>query len=776
VQNAITNSGSIAAAGGFVDFFKDVSGGTATISAGGTLEYGWTSDVATTFDGAGTLKLDNQHLSQFSGTVSGFGTGDTIDLKDISYSMSATDLWNQSAGTLTISNGGVTDVIHLAGTYTQSDFALIGATGGTSGDVDVVFSPPPSITAPQSGVTASNFVTVDYPGADANTTVYGINNYGAIVGDYVVDSNHTSSFEYNGGYSFVGSSGAQDNDVDAINNSGEMGGFYSPVRSTPRYGFTDDAGTYTQVNLPGDQSTTVNGINDAGVFVGGVYFHGTPIYSGYIDNGGTITWLDASGTGSSNYYTYAEGINDADQVVGVFKTNYSSGTNQGFLYQNGTFTTIDDPNGAEGTQAYGINNTGEIVGQYTDSSGKSHGFIDVNGTFTTIDDPLGTNTTLTGINDAGQVVGFYEDSGGAYHGFVASLNGVSTPVDQALTLTSLSVSDAVAGTNPIEVTLGASHGILTVSDTANLTVSGEGTGSLSLTGTQTDIDAALANGLIYTPALNAQFVDALTMTVSDLGHNPTGVALSTTQDVGITINAANTIADSTTYTVSAPSAATIAFATGHGTLDLTQPATFTGEIAGIVGTGNVLDLSGFDAANHTVVASTGLNSYDSTTNTTSLLVTDENTSTSVTLKLAGDLSASTWNVTPDGNGGADIVDPPASGGSSAAPVAGPGPHMAIVPTVATAPTVANQVFADSSGSNTFVFDFANVGHDTVTDFHPATDVLQFGSALFTNAQAALNATQDDGHGNTVITLDAHDAITLSGILKAQLHAADFHFV
>ena len=47
---------------------------------------------------------------------------------------------------------------------------------------------------------------------------------------------------------------------------------------------------------------------------------------------------------------------------------------------------------------------------------------------------------------------------------------------------------------------------------------------------------------------------------------------------------------------------------------------------------------------------------------------------------------------------------------------------------------------------------------------------------FANAQAALNATADDGHGNTVITLDAHDTITLNGVLKAQLHANDFHFV
>jgi hypothetical protein len=64
----------------------------------------------------------------------------------------------------------------------------------------------------------------------------------------------------------------------------------------------------------------------------------------------------------------------------------------------------------------------------------------------------------------------------------------------------------------------------------------------------------------------------------------------------------------------------------------------------------------------------------------------------------------------------------------------------------------------------------------VTDFHPTTDTLQFSSQLFANLQAALNATHDDGHGNTVVSLGTHDTITLSGVLKAQLHASDFHFV
>jgi hypothetical protein len=82
----------------------------------------------------------------------------------------------------------------------------------------------------------------------------------------------------------------------------------------------------------------------------------------------------------------------------------------------------------------------------------------------------------------------------------------------------------------------------------------------------------------------------------------------------------------------------------------------------------------------------------------------------------------------------------------------------------------------SGGSNNFVFNFANVGHDTVTNFNAAADTLQFSSSLFANAQAALNAITDDGHGNAVVTLDAHDTITLSGVAKAQLHITDFHFV
>jgi probable HAF family extracellular repeat protein len=65
---------------------------------------------------------------------------------------------------------------------------------------------------------------------------------------------------------------------------------------------------------------------------------------------------------------------------------------------NYTFTTIDVP-GSAFTNLYGINNSGQIVGSYTDSAGAQHGFLYTNGTFAPL--PF----TPTGINNVGQIVG-----------------------------------------------------------------------------------------------------------------------------------------------------------------------------------------------------------------------------------------------------------------------------------------------------------------------------------------------------------------------------------
>src|SRR5580692_8075405 len=94
--------------------------------------------------------------------------------------------------------------------------------------------------------------------------------------------------------------------------------------------------------------------------------------------------------------TTANGINDSGQIVGIYTD--SSSTAHGFLYSNETFTTLDDPLGINGTTPIGINAAGEIVGSYLDASDVTHGFLYSNGTYTPLDYPGATGTVATGIN------------------------------------------------------------------------------------------------------------------------------------------------------------------------------------------------------------------------------------------------------------------------------------------------------------------------------------------------------------------------------------------
>src|SRR6266542_2245758 len=91
----------------------------------------------------------------------------------------------------------------------------------------------------------------------------------------------------------------------------------------------------------------------------------------------------------------------------------------GFLYTGGTFTTIDVP-GAIRTNAFGINDAGQIVGFFQDTSGGTHGFLEIAGSFTTIDVPGAIVTAPSDINNAGQIVGYFADTSERNHGFLYS--------------------------------------------------------------------------------------------------------------------------------------------------------------------------------------------------------------------------------------------------------------------------------------------------------------------------------------------------------------------
>jgi probable HAF family extracellular repeat protein len=93
------------------------------------------------------------------------------------------------------------------------------------------------------------------------------------------------------------------------------------------------------------------------------------------------------------------------------------------------FRTIDFPEGTA-TQAFGINERGDVVGEYTDAAGNVHGFLWSNGNFSSIDYPGAALTSTRGINDAGEIVGAFSTAGDLDHAHGYTLqNGIYTQHD-----------------------------------------------------------------------------------------------------------------------------------------------------------------------------------------------------------------------------------------------------------------------------------------------------------------------------------------------------------
>ena len=90
----------------------------------------------------------------------------------------------------------------------------------------------------------------------------------------------------------------------------------------------------------------------------------------------------------------------------------------------------------QGTQPIGVNNAGQIVGEYEDSSGIEHGFVYVNGEFITVSgggDGL-YGSVVTGIDNAGQITGWYNDADGNAFGFIGNAATPVVTVDNGGTL------------------------------------------------------------------------------------------------------------------------------------------------------------------------------------------------------------------------------------------------------------------------------------------------------------------------------------------------------
>jgi probable HAF family extracellular repeat protein len=206
--------------------------------------------------------------------------------------------------------------------------------------------------------------------------------------------------------------------------------------------------TFTIFSVPGSYETGASAINNLNQIVGSDTRSipiGTTVIDGFVYQNGNLTTLEFTSP-----VTSLTGINNLGQIAG-----WASGPPTGFLYESGTFTVIGSDfivglndvgdilgygmagsyvsrggtlspvafPGACGTSASDINNSGEIVGYYTDcSSHAMHAFVDIAGLYSSFDVPGAVDTQAFGLNNLGQIVGTYTSSGipGTAHGFVYS--------------------------------------------------------------------------------------------------------------------------------------------------------------------------------------------------------------------------------------------------------------------------------------------------------------------------------------------------------------------
>ncbi len=122
----------------------------------------------------------------------------------------------------------------------------------------------------------------------------------------------------------------------------------------------------------------------------------------------------------------AFGINDQGTIVGQY-TDSNTGTSPGFVYSHGTFTTLNPVSNDSQVFAQGINNNGLVVGFYNTDGVHDHGFLYNTriSQYTLLHDPNVPNLLFTqflGINDQGEAVGYYQNTtDGSQTGFLYNI-------------------------------------------------------------------------------------------------------------------------------------------------------------------------------------------------------------------------------------------------------------------------------------------------------------------------------------------------------------------
>jgi hypothetical protein len=278
----------------------------------------------------------------------------------------------------------------------------------------------PAATAPSvstAGAVNYDFVTVDVPGFP--TSVYGINGEGLLTGFYGHISNLHAFFIRDNVLQQIDYPGSGFTAFGDSTNGGVVIGNYGDSFFAAQHAVLYDTnrGAWTHLpDVPNYPQNFGNGINNRNQAAGGACELPPALpCEGWTSDGKKYSFFQAPQADPSMGGTYANGINDSNEVVGYFVD--SGGVTHGFLKDEDDFTTLDPP-GSTFTFASDVNAREETVGYYIDGNGKTHGFLEKHGKYTTIDYPNSVGSFIYGNNSRGDIAGGYYDLTGAVHGFV----------------------------------------------------------------------------------------------------------------------------------------------------------------------------------------------------------------------------------------------------------------------------------------------------------------------------------------------------------------------
>ncbi|HOJ72936.1 MAG TPA: thrombospondin type 3 repeat-containing protein [Phycisphaerae bacterium] len=291
----------------------------------------------------------------------------------------------------------------------------------------------------------------------------GLNDAGQVVGYYYTADWAKRAFLYSNGVTTdLGTLGGTEAYANAINNNGQVVGVSRTAGGQWHAFIWDAVGGMRDLGTLGGASSEAYAINDSGQVVG--FSETATGFHAFIYSGGTMSQLN----GTEAYaQSGAFDINDFGHTAGILLTNdgvsvafkhdgtlatlgwpmltaseawlinnhgviaghsWGSGQYRSFLYSGGLVVDLGLLNGFERTYAWGLSDSGQVVGSATNAvTGLSHAFIYTGGELVNLNGLLVPNhgweylTSANAVNNSGQIAG-YGKINGQFRGFLLTPN------------------------------------------------------------------------------------------------------------------------------------------------------------------------------------------------------------------------------------------------------------------------------------------------------------------------------------------------------------------